>query len=443
MDCPACTASLPPGSTWCPNCGGALPAAPPPRPRASADPAAAAAGKALLLSLPALCCVPFSLFGAFYAARAVSLARQYGIPVPRRAVAAWVLVAVSLLTWGVLVGSYISFQLQNRRALQAIQERLVGKRETAAIDQQTACDLVEEQLRAGLYDGWSPERVVCHGPLESGPGWALLKRVDVDTQIDHARLNACLARAQRWFALKMTSGERCPPPPPARPGLAADVEERTLRQEAAQQADGDDVAAFTSALARVKDALAAAPRAERSCPRVDVASWRGPGSEQLRLSTVDLMVLDARTEESLDGNGWRFLTSSDVGLAIEPRASANSRARAVRKMARESGPFLVVYQTDERAWPRLVDEDDENRPTVDHYGSFSGWLVVVDLAAGRPVCEAPLDFENSREFIDRTPRKRRTAAAVKDLKEQFERRAITALRGISEGQFRLGYRLVE
>jgi hypothetical protein len=104
-----------------------------------------------------------------------------------------------------------------------------------------------------------------------------------------------------------------------------------------------------------------------------------------------------------------------------------------------------VYQTEERTWPRLADDDDDDdrRPSVDHYGSFTGWLVVADLSAGRPVCEAPLDFENSREFVERTPRKRRTAAAVKDLKEQFERRAITALRGIGEGQYRLGYRLVE
>ena len=404
------------------------------------DPAASAAGRALWYSLPALCCVPLSVVGAFYAARAVRLSRQHGGPVPGRVVAAWVVVAVSLLTWGVLAGSYISFQLQNRRALQAIRERLTGKREALAIDQQTACDLVEEQLRAGLYDGWTAQRVTCHGPLESGPGWALLRRVDVQTSVAQVRLNACLARTQRWFALKTTSAERCPPPPAARAGLAADAEEAALRQEAAEQADQEDVAAFTSALARVKDALAASPRATRPCPLVDVEALRGPGSEQLRLFTVDLEDLDARTAESLDDD-WDFLTSSDVRLAMDPRASAKFRANSIRDITRESGPYLVVYQADARAWPRL--DDDEEQPAVTSRANFTGWLVVVDLEAARPVCEAALQFGTSAEYWERPRRKRKLDPAVKDLKDQFERRAISALRGISEGRFRLGYRLVE
>ncbi len=343
MNCPACSAPVAGDATWCPTCGGALPSAARPPIPVPVDPAASAANRALALSLPAPCCAPLAVVGAFYAIRSIRLSGERRVP--RRALFALALGAVSLLVWGSLAVSYVSFQRQDRQARRALQGRLAGKREAATVDRQVACDLVEEQLRAGLYERRHPQKVACHGPLETGPGWALLRGVEMDLRTEQIRVNACLARAQRWFVVRVTAGQRCPPPPSPRPGLAPEVEEDTLRREAAHQADQEDVAAFVAGLARAREALQAGPRITRVCPRVDVAAVRGAGHQQLRLHTVDYELLDEGAEAT-SGTAWEFLTSSDVKVAIEPGASMAFRApRCGRSSARADPTWPRTWRT--------------------------------------------------------------------------------------------------
>jgi hypothetical protein len=159
------------------------------------------------------------------------LARQLQRSIPARAVVALVTAVISLVLWISMVSSFHSFQRERAQLREAVRQRLAGKREAAAIDQAVACDLVEEQLRAGLYEGWEAERVTCQGPFEPGPDRARIAGVEMEFSIHHIRLTACLARAQRWFVLSLADGP-CPDPPRAIPASLTEAEEDVLRRQA-------------------------------------------------------------------------------------------------------------------------------------------------------------------------------------------------------------------
>jgi hypothetical protein len=440
MNCTACSRPVAPGNAWCQSCGAVAPSPAVPRGAvpAVADPSRTAANRALLASALAPCCGPIGLVGAYLAVRSMVLARRHARPFPWRAVPALLVAAAALVVWTAFTGALVATQLEDRKKEKALQERLAGKREAESVDQALACDLVEEQLRAGLYERWSVHRTTCHGPLETGPGWALLRDVELQAGGDTARLNACLAHTRRWFVLKMTAATTCPTVPEPQAGQSPEDAERAARQEAADQADRDDTAAFAGALVAVKEALESSPRVERTCPALNAASIRGGTHDHLRLPTIDLEKLDAPAEKPYRAE-WTFLTSSDVNVAVNPHVPTALRAAALRKMGREAGPYLLVYLSEQRSWPT----DGERGRGLGAPGEFAGWMVVVDRHQARPVCEARLRFTTSARFWDRSERRQTVEAAVKDFKKQFEERAIASMRTMSEGQFRLGYRLLE
>jgi hypothetical protein len=440
MNCPACSAPVEAGATWCPTCGGVLLVDRAAVPRA-VDPALSAANKALAFSLPAPCCAPLAVVGLFYAIRAIKRSRQQERTVPKRALVALMLAALSLLFWIWFVVSFSSYQRELEQKRQAVQQRLAGKREAATIDQRVACDLVEEQLRAGLYEGWGADEVTCRGPFESGPDRALLKGVEMVSGITRIRLNACLARTQRWFVLRVTAGERCPAPPRPIPGAAAEAEEDVLRRQASEQGDDEDVAAFLATLAQVRDVVAPSARSKRFCPPIDVASFSSSKHpDHLRLRTVDLQRLQAHGGMPPPSE-WGFLTSNEVGTALDVRIPIRQRAAAVHRIGLDGGPYLVVFQSVTREWPVVVEEETDEVTSVGS-GRWAGWMVVVDTRAAQPVCETWLSAESSSRHRERSLKKR-AAAAAKELREQFEEEATARMKTMSGRVFRLGYKLLE
>ena len=409
----------------------------PPRTTPPRDATLTLANHALLSSLVAPCCGPFGLLGAFLALRSMAMALREGRSFPWRAVCALLLSLVFVPVWALFTWALVASQLELKEKRDALQQRLAGRRDAEAIDQQLACDLVEEQLRLGMYERWLATDVTCRGPLESGPGWALLRGVDVESGLKRASVNACLARTRRWMAVMTTAGETCTPLPEPPAGVRLEDHERTVRQQAAEQEDAREVSSFGAALVRVRETLAAGARGERACPPVDAASIRGPGHDHLRLRTVDLALLGAGGVEPRYVQ-WEFLTSSEVGLALAPDMPIGTRASMVREMAREAGPFLLVYQADQRRWPA---PPAGAREAIE--GRFEGWMTVVDIRGMRTICEARLAFATSARFWERSEDDQTAKAAVKDFRRQFERRATAALRTISDGHFRLGYELLE
>lgn len=379
------------------------------------------------LALPGLCCLPVALAGGGFAVAAVRRARRDGRPVPKRVMVALVLCAVSVVfTVWVSVGSW-KLDREKRQLQREVAARLSGKRELAALDAQTACDLAEEQLRRGIYERMEADEVTCRGPLEAETDRALLRRVELRSGIRRIPLNACLARAGRWFLLGVTVGEHCPATPPPVPGASAEVQESTLRRQAAEEVDEEEVAAFVGAVEQVVDAVATTPREKRFCPPLDVPALRTDmNATALTLSTVDVHF--ARSREP--GPEWSFLTSDEVRVALDPRRSARERASAVRRMGHEGGPYLVAYLDEERTWPADTETEE---------GSWAGWMLVTSLKDGRPVCETRLSFGNP------APRGRkaekRARRALGKLRDHFEDEASERMAAMSGGQFRLGYRL--
>jgi hypothetical protein len=433
MNCPACSAPLEAGATWCPTCGATVPAAPAPAAapgRPPVDPVRSAANRALLFSLPGLCCLPVGLVGGFFAGRSIRQARAEGRPIPVRAVVALLLVVASA-AWSVwFFVSGVSYHREKRLQRAAVTQRLEGKREGAVLDAQVACDLVEEQLRSGLYQGWVADEVTCHGPLEPEADRARLRGVEMRFSIHRIRLNACLARAQRWFLLGVTAGERCPAPPPRVSGASVDYEEDTMRRQATEELDEEEVAAFTAGLDRVADGLASGPREKRFCPQVDVASLSTEAqASHLQLSTIDGRLLRERAQAP--GRAWDFLTSEDVRVALDVRRPMKERATAVRRIAMDGGPYLVVYEDEERAWPAERSQVGEGR--------WVGWMVVAATKDGQPLCQTRLSFGNPAESRGRTVKKR-AERAVGELLDHFHDEASDRMESMGGGQFRLGYR---
>jgi hypothetical protein len=428
--CPACSAPLDVGATWCPTCGAAAPAPPAPAAPRPVDSVRSAANWALLFALPGLCCLPAGLAGGFFGLRAVERARRDRRPVPVRAVVALLLGAVSLVSSAWLFVSVRSYYLEKRLQRDAVTRRLAGKREAAVLEAQVACDLVEEKLRDRLYDGRDPDQVTCQGPFEAGAGQARLRGVELSFGTRRIPLNACLARAERWFVLGVTAGERCPATPPRVPGASVGFEEEAMRRQATEELEEEEVAAFTAALGRVADGVASSAREKRFCPPVDVASLRtDTQASALQLSTVDLDLLPWRGEP---GREWDFLTSEDVRVAVDVRRSTTERAAAVRRIALDGGPYLLAYLSEERAWPV--------EPRGVSSGRWTGWMVVAALKDGQPICQTRLSFGSPAESRGRTARKR-AERAVAELVDHFHDEASDRMAAMSGGQFRLGYRL--
>ena len=440
MNCPACSAALEAGATWCPTCGATVPPPPPPPGPPPADPVRSAANWAIATALLAPCCAPVGFVSGFFAIRAIQRARGAKRPVPNRA---GIAIGLSVLSAAVWIWFWVSFTLHQREMRQkqeAVQQRLAGKRETATLEPGVACDLVEEQLRAGLYEGWRADTVACQGKLEAGPDRAVLKGVEMRLGSGRTRLNACLAREQRWFVYRVTLRDSCPDLPPLA-GATPEAREDAARSQLAAQGDHDDVAEFLARLVRVRETISTAEPRERTCPTIDIASLGNSWlPDSLRVRTVDMELLDL-SATTRTGSAWEFLTSDEVRTALESKNSKRERAAAVQRIALDGGPYIVVYRSDARQWPYLQEDLSDDQPTV-WGGRWSGWMVVADLRDGQAVCQTELSVKMSahREGGSAQKRLAKTLGAFGD---EFRDQATQRMRAMSERQLRLGYKLLE
>src|SRR5262249_44717734 len=149
----------------------------------------------------------------------------------------------------------------------------------------------------------------------------------------------CFAKGADWFvAGVVAAGTHCPAL-----SISRDAEEKKSRKDLAETFDRASIEAFTDEMRSVRQTLASEPRAERDCGALDIADFApSDNPKQLKPAAVDLAFLasdaDAKDE-------WEFLTSSWVRQALHTTASPRDRALAITKICRESGPYLVVYDS--------------------------------------------------------------------------------------------------
>ena len=107
---------------------------------------------------------------------------------------------------------------------------------------------------------------------------------------------------------------------------------------------------------------------------------RGP-DPRLHPFAVDLAAVSVAAAPIKAGEAdWSFMTSSDVLEALESTRDVQQRAGIVRRMAREGGPYVVVYQSQERVWPEVHEQAGTlSRELTFTGGRYAGRLVLVDL----------------------------------------------------------------
>ncbi len=421
--------------------------------KATADPAASAANWALGSSLVGIGCFPFSILAVIFSFRSFSQARRMGKPIPGRAVVALLL---SLLVVGAATLIWVSvrsYEKNRDAASQAVKVRLKGKRTSASLDQETACELVQEQLFAGSFGSTeSNSKVACRGPLHQGGDRAALENVDVQFLDGRDQLTICLARTARWFVAGVVgSGASCPtisvPPSKGTDDASRDAQETTIRKTLADTFDRANMGAFLEAVRSVRNTLNSEPRGEHPCDALDISDFASSDStDRLKPATVDLAFL---TRDPNAKDDWPFLTSDWVRDVLSGNAAPHDRAAEVAKIRRSGGPYLVVYESNRRVLPEVKKKQGVLSDEFSYVGGeFVGWMIVADRRDGKIVCEGKLSFSNSSGIRYKSrglssEESRVQSSVMDDLEEQFKTKATDEIRRLSNGKLRLGYKLLE
>jgi hypothetical protein len=165
-----------------------------------------------------------ALVAFFMALRAHRTARAGGVPSPGRATAALVLSVVSLAAFATMIGLYVS-ESQKLATRRASLEKVAARATAAAIDQPTACALVELSLIDTGFEGrhWLVgDSVACSGKLEQTGERATLHDVNLQRSgTSVARITGCLDHGARWMVARaLREGAPCVPPLPTPPKKA-------------------------------------------------------------------------------------------------------------------------------------------------------------------------------------------------------------------------------
>jgi hypothetical protein len=422
----------------------------------NADPANAYATWGLLAALVSipLCCGLPSLLAGFLSLCAISIARRRGETVPAKAVVALFLALVSLALSGSLIHGVIRARQRQAGRVQALASRLAGQREASTLTRTLACDLIEEQLLAGIYEGYSTsvDEMRCDGPFEADAQHATVKDVEFESASRRIQLQACLGRASRWFVVALDPDGECPQGPWATAGVHTEselgAEERRVRQEYAAHAELAAVASFEAGLRTLRDRLATTERKESACPKLELPAEKDTDS-RVRPQAVDWAFVAAHDAPIRNaGADWSFMTSPDVREALDAAHDVPYRARLVRQMARHGAPYLVVYQSEERSWPEVREKKGPLASDLEFVGGrYRGWIVLADLRHGRSVCESALVFSNSTEVkYDKRALSRESSlksSLESELEDQFKDAATKTIKTMTDNQVRLGYRLLE
>lgn len=400
------------------------------------DPVKAAATRALILSIIAvpLCCAPLGIAGALFGMQAMKLAKARGSASPGRAVAAVVLGVISILA---MVGGGIGFYLdqkQRQERLEAAEAATKGKLESDTLDKKVACALIEKQLIKGLYNGsQTVDHVTCGGKWDTDDKLGTMHFVEAEIVGDKKSFNVCLARARRWFVLSIAEGGgKCPTEPiEAKKGGATDAEldaeEDELRKGAKSRADKSTIDQLEATLIKVRKAVDGREHAAKKCSKLE-------GDKKV-VPTVDFEFLkDPHTTK----DNWSFLTSESIRHALDDKKPLEERAKLVREM---SAPYLIVYSADEREWPETIKSKGVLGKKGFASGGMNGWMMVTDTRDASVVCEAELDFENSKSVgVGKWAGDKSVAEALHaDLQKNYEAAAGKTLRDLTDSKLRLGF----
>ena len=233
-------------------------------------------------------------------------------------------------------------------------------RKAEQLDDLTACILAEAFLLDTQVVGAAT--VTCPQPLQSSaansaslPG-VIYKRTDTPEVY-----TVCFVRSEgSWMAWGGLRFGSCPAPP-----VGAD--EAELR---------------TSGKPLLEKALITSW--QKTLPLLD-AALEGDAPEKCPKLEGDAKVLDATLLNGDPGEeAWEFL-SSDAFVGALKKPTAKSANEALEGL----GQYVVILESDERVLPTEISDESFTR------GSWEGRLSIVDVAAKKVVCGAPLSFANS------------------------------------------------
>jgi hypothetical protein len=405
------------------------------------------------IGLP-ICCFPLGIVGAFIGLGATKMAKARNLSTPATAILAMIAGALSLvISTAVGIAGYMSHAAEQER-LAGIADKLEGKRAEEKLEQEIACLLAEERVVGDGFLGEhnDPDGFDCSGAsFEADERTAELSGITFRILDKKKTATACFARGGRWFVLKMSAKESCGTIHPPKRSAAADASEdehRKLEDEArARQAELEAkelIAAYEISLAKIRTDAAKPLAEERACAETELDK-RLAGRDALKIVTVDHALLEAAKLDKDDP--WKFLTSDAVHELLGD-GKARDKAEAVKKISEESADLVVVYRSEERAWPVVeVDEgvisDDFSFDT----GVFLGWMMVYDLASGARLCQATVAAENSetvrfREGRFSSKRAKAEKAVFEDFTDNFKDAATARAKKLSP-KIKLGYKLLE
>jgi hypothetical protein len=214
-----------------------------------------------------------------------------------------------------------------------------------------------------------------------------------------------------------------------------------------------------SELTRLHGKVPAPPAlVSKSCPDAEIqknykeAPGKGlQGEVVLWLSSVPYELLErwlAKGLEPRDHDPWLWLTDLVTAQLMDPARYEGywfeeDMARELR--AFHDRRYLAVFRAEERALPRVTGDPETlgllgrrgrlEKANGFQTGRFRGWIVVMDVETGEPVCQAPVQAENSEtlEYWTRGPFKKDPQVLVEgDFRERLDESSRRALAGISK-----------
>jgi hypothetical protein len=414
---------------------------------------------ALGLSLGALplCCFPASALAIFFGIRTMRLAKAAGVPVPTRAVVGTVLGA--LWTVFVIVAMIIG-QIQQRQTAaryDVVEGRLSGKREAAQLDKSVACDLVEERILKDGFDGDQNglDTVKCDGELKATTDKASLAGVTFSFNGGKSKsANVCYARgATRWYVLAMRAGIDCAtvPIPPA-PSGGSETElaesEKKAREAVPKLAEVAAAKRFADGLFAIRSKIKQADLPVKNCDKSMFTKYLPSGDERLKVDSVDYDYLNAAADGGADAR-WKWLTSDRVRTVLDEARGTAPDGTPMMDMAKEAGPFVVVYQGVDKTWP-VVQPTGKwiGKKMAYSPGTFAGFMIVGNYETGDVSCAIQLGFTNGTDITYdehglSSEQDRATEAVEDDLKDHFEDMATEKMKKLGSGALRLGYKVLE
>lgn len=415
---------------------------------------------ALVLSIGGLvlCCAPVGIIGAFLGFRGIRQAKAVGVGAPATGYLSIVAGVLSVLLTGGVTTAYILDTQKQADRLSQLRKDFREKRQAATLDQETACAAAEINLLSKGYDGSQlySEKVTCNGPLTMmGTSNASLANVKTQFGGKEVTLTACLTKRARWFVVQHLDGECVDTSGVTLPAMPTGVlsEEQVQGDEDAVRKALDEaktkvvVDQLVSKLAKVKDATQSVDDLKQAKCDDSAFGDRLPKDGRLQVFTVDYNVL-AGDEKTLAQKEWRWLTTSSIRRAMDPKQDSDKRAAAAEEFQSKSKEFVVVYRSVLREWFQVEANKSFFDEDFSYKGAgFIGWLIVADAKTGERLCQNMLKFESSDSIRYRKGRFESedvsAAQAVEaDVEDNFKDAATKSLAEIAP-KLKLGYKILE